>query len=86
MSRARSPSTDSHTTSTLVSSGVVSNSDLGPLEETAARGSGDSPCRSLFPLTHPRDGHEPHEEAVGSDAFPSKPAITEWGGVDVMGP
>ena len=85
MSRARSPSAASHATSTLVSSATGSCSDLGALEETAARGSSESPCRAVFPLTYPRDGCKPHEEAVGSEEFPPKRAITEWGGVDVYG-
>lgn len=35
---------------------------------------------------HPRDGHEPSDEAAGSNEFPSKRAVVEWGGVDEMGP
>ena len=57
------PYEESEVTSTLGSSDVAGTSDPGPLEETAARGSGDSPCRAFYPLTHPRDGHEPHAEA-----------------------
>ena len=72
--------------STLDSSDVASISDPGPLEETAARGSADSPCRAFHPLTHPRDGREPHDEALSSGEFPTKPEVIEWGGVDEMGP
>ena len=75
----RAHSDDSNTLSTLDSSDVASTSDPGPLEETAARGSGDFPCRAFYPLTHPRDGHVPHDEALSSGEFPAKPAITEWG-------
>ena len=66
MLRPCSGSDDSSASSTLDSSVAASTFDLGPLEETTARGSGDSPCRSVYPVTHPRDGHGPHEEALSS--------------------
>ena len=37
-------------------------------------------------MTFPRDGHLPSHDATGCDEFPAKPAVTEWGGVDEMGP
>ena len=60
-------------------------SDHGPLAETVARGSDDSPCRAYYPLTHPRDGHEPHDGALSSGEFPPKLDVPERGGVDDMG-
>ena len=56
------------------------------LEETAASGSKDSPCRAFHPLTFPRDGHEPHHGALGSQDFPLKQEDTLTVGTDVMGP
>ena len=61
-------------------------STRGVLDETQATGSEDFPCRAFHPLTFPRDGHAPHEGALGSEDFPAKAVVTEWGGVDAMGP
>ena len=60
--------------------------DQEALEETDARGSKDSPCRAVHPLTFPRDGHEPHKSALGSRDFPPKEEDTSPVGTDVMGP
>ena len=57
-----------------------------PPEETAASGSKEFPCRAFHPLSFPRDGHEPHNGALGSQDFPLKRVVTEMGGVYVMGP
>ena len=76
----------SHDASTVRSS-VDGNSDYqSALDETHATGSEDFPCRAFHPFTFPRDGHEPHDGALGSSEFPAKSVVTEWGGVDVMGP
>ena len=32
--------------------------------------------------TCPRDGHQPHADALRSGEFPVKPIAAEWGGVD----
>ena len=76
----RSPSrlSDSRASSTLNSSVDASSFDQFPLEETTARGSDDFPCRVFHPVTFPRDGHVPHDGALGSSEFPAKPAVTEW--------
>ena len=84
MSRGQTSSDDA--TSTIASSLTGDSSAQQPLEETAARASKESPCRTFHPLTFPRDWHEPHEEALGSHDFPPKRVVTEWGGVDAMGP
>ena len=76
---------DSWASSTLTS-GDASTLDSGPLSETSASGSDDPPCRSFHPMTFPRDGHPPLEEAISSGEFPVKPVVTERGGVDEMGP
>ena len=60
--------------------------DQEVFEETDARGSKDSPCRSIYLLTFPRDGHEPHKGALGSRDFPPKEEVTSPVGTDVMGP
>ena len=52
----------------------------GPADKTFARGSSESPCRTVHLLNFPRDGHEPY--ATGSDVFPPKSS-----GIDeAMGP
>ena len=83
MLEPRVHSDGSEATSILDSSDAASISDHGPLAETAARGSDDSPCRAYYPLTHPRDGHEPHDGALSSGEFPPKLAAAEmwmtWG-------
>ena len=53
-----------------------SSLDQCPLDETNA----------LHPVTFPRDGHLPHDGALGSSEFPAKPAVTEWRGLDEMEP
>ena len=68
------------------SSAYESSWDPLLLSETDARGSDESPCRAYHPMTFPRDGHVPSDDAIGSDEFPAKPAVTAWGGVDEMGP
>ena len=77
---------DSPTPSTINSSADECSWDQCPLDETNARGSDESPCRNYHPVTFPRDWHLPCDEALGSSEFPAKPAVTEWGGVDEMGP
>ena len=85
MLRSPSGSDDSRASSTLTSGGA-STLNSGPLSETSASGSDDPPCRSFHPMTFPRDGHPPLEEALSSGEFPVKPVVTERGGVDEMGP
>ena len=60
--------------------------DQEVFEETDARGSKDSPCRSIYLLTFPRDGHEPHMGALGSRDFPPKEEVTSPVGTDIRGP
>ena len=88
ISMASLPSSEAATPppSTVHSSVYESSWDPLLLSETDARGSDESPCRAYHPMTFPRDGHLPSNDATGSDEFPAKPAVTEWGGVDEMGP
>ena len=84
-------STDSNRTddgSANESPDAASYSDLSgfPLEETAAPGSEDVPCRAFHPTTHLRDGHAASDCALGWNEFPPKPLATEAAGVDEMGP
>ena len=72
--------------STVHSSVYESSSDPLLLSETDARGSDESPCRAYHPMTFPRDGHLPSHDATGSDEFPAKSVVTEWEGLDEMGP
>ena len=72
--------------STVHSSGYESSWDPLLLSETDARGSDESPCRAYHPMTFPRDGHLPSQDATGSDEFPAKSVVTEWEGLDEMGP
>ena len=71
---------------TVHSSEYESSWDPLLLSETDARGSDECPCRAYHPLTFPRDGHLPSHDATGSDEFPVKPVVTEWEGLDEMGP
>ena len=72
--------------STVHSSVYESSWDPLLLSETDARGSDESPCRAYHPMTFPRDGHLPSHDATGSDEFPAKSVVTEWEGLDEMGP
>ena len=76
----------SNETSTVQSSDDGNSDFQGVLAETHATGSEDFPCRAYHPLTFPRDRHEPHDGALGSNEFPAKPEVTVWGGVDALGP
>ncbi len=86
MSSERPPSMDSHATSTLASNASDGSFAQEPLEETYARRSKEAPCRAFHPLTFPRDGHNPSDEAAGSDEFPPKRTEAVWDGIDEMGP
>ena len=85
ISMASLPSSEAATPppSTVHSSVYQSSWDPLLLSETDARGSDEPP---YHPMTFPRDGHLPSNDATGSAEFPTKSAVTEWGGVDEMGP
>ena len=77
LTRMSLPASDAATPppSTVHSSEYESSWDPLLLSETGASGSDDSPCR-----------HLPSHDATGSDEFPAKPVVTEWEGLDEMGP